>query len=229
MGSDAPLVDISEDRMVEFETVVKTVPQYDTDNIKMISQGPSVCIFNKEDNREVLASWLFVQYLLSNSIQIAYAETEGYAPVTTEAQGDASYIDYLSREGEDNDFYYDIKLKATKLLLENTDNTFVTPVFNGSASLRDAAGYLIETVTKDVRRGNAVNIKKIFSNAKSLYRLDTITATEQSSLGALPTESVILLCTLGIAWCGIGAYFVADKIRAKKRARGANVTANSAE
>ncbi len=39
-----------------------------------------------------------------------------------------------------------------KMLLANSDNTFVTPVYNGSASLRDAAGQLIENVTKSVRR-----------------------------------------------------------------------------
>lgn len=30
------------------------------------------------------------------------------------------------------------------------ENTFVTPVFNGSASLRDASGQLIENVVKSV-------------------------------------------------------------------------------
>ena len=33
-------------------------------------------------------------------------------------------------------------LEAVKLLLANTENTFTTPVFNGSASLRSAAGEL---------------------------------------------------------------------------------------
>jgi multiple sugar transport system substrate-binding protein len=39
MGSKAPLLDISEDALVEFETVVKTVPQFDTSDPSMISQG----------------------------------------------------------------------------------------------------------------------------------------------------------------------------------------------
>jgi multiple sugar transport system substrate-binding protein len=216
MGSDAPLVDIDESRLVEFDTEVMTVPQYDTENPTMISQGPSVCIFNKEDNERVLASWLFVQYLLTNSIQIAYATTEGYAPVTTKAQESAEYKDYLSRQGQDGDYYYDVKLRATKLLLENTDNTFVTPVFNGSASLRDAAGYMIETVTKEVRRGKTANIDKIFTDATSLYRLDAI-AGENKALGALPAESVALMVTLSLAWIGIGSYFVYTKIKEKKR------------
>ncbi|MBQ6806184.1 MAG: extracellular solute-binding protein, partial [Lachnospiraceae bacterium] len=78
MGTDAPLCDISEDKIVDFETVVMPIPQFDTENPRMISQGPSVCIFNKEDPQEVMASWLFMQYLLTNEVQIAYAQTEGY-------------------------------------------------------------------------------------------------------------------------------------------------------
>ena len=85
MGSDAPLIDIAEEDLIDFETVVMPVPQFDPDHPKMISQGPSICIFNKDDPQEVLASWLFTQYLLTDSIQIAYSQTEGYVPVTTRA------------------------------------------------------------------------------------------------------------------------------------------------
>ena len=136
MGTNAPLMDISEDRLMEFETAVMTVPQYDPKNPQMISQGPSVCIFNKEDPQQVLASWLFVQYLLTNEVQIAYSQTEGYVPVTTKAQNSEEYQAYLANIGADNDLHYDVKLKTSQLLLDNLDNTFVTPVFNGSASLR---------------------------------------------------------------------------------------------
>ena len=100
MGSDAPLVDISDEAVVKFETVVKPLPQYHPENPKMISQGPSMCIFNKEDPQEVLAAWLFAQYLLTDSVQIPYAQTEGYVPVTTKAQENPAYLDYLSRSGE---------------------------------------------------------------------------------------------------------------------------------
>ena len=154
-----------------------TVPQFDPDNPTMISQGPSVCVFDKPDDGEVLASWLFAQYLLTNEVQIAYSQTEGYVPVTSKAQKSPEYLDYLAREGEDNDMYYDIKLKATKLTLDYTDKTFVTPVFNGSASLRNAAGQMIEEVTKATRRGKTVNgeyIDTLYDEMVSLYRLDGI-------------------------------------------------------
>ena len=43
------------------------------------------------------------------------------------------------------------------MLLDNIDKTFITPVFNGSASVRDAAGQLIENTTKSVRRSQTVD------------------------------------------------------------------------
>ena len=177
MGSDAPLVDIAEDKLQQFETAVMTVPQFDPEHPQMISQGPSICVFNKADPQEVLASWLFAQYMLTNEVQIAYSQTEGYVPVTSKAQNSDAYQDYLSREGEDNQLYYDVKLQAAKLLIDNTDNTFVTPVFSGSASVRDAAGHLIESVTKSIRRKQTVDdasMDALFADTQALYRLDQL-------------------------------------------------------
>lgn len=100
MGAGAPLSDIAEDARVDFETEIMPIPQFDPEHPQMISQGPSVCIFNKEDPGEVMASWLFTQYLLTNQVQTAYARTEGYVPVTSMAQDSAEYQDYLSRAGD---------------------------------------------------------------------------------------------------------------------------------
>lgn len=224
MGTDAPLIDISADKLVQFETAVMTVPQFDPDNPKMISQGPSVCIFNKKDPQEVMASWLFTQYLLTNDVQIAYAETEGYVPVTSKALNSAEYQTYLAAEGEDNDLHYEVKIKAAKLLLGNVDNTFVTPVFVGSASLRDASGQLIENTVKSVRRGMAaadVDIDAMYGEISSLYRLDQIgalrsRASTDRDLGEMPRISVILLSSLAVAWMCIIAYAVSLIMKRKR-------------
>ena len=220
MGSDAPLVDIAEDKLQQFETVVRPIPQFDTSDPVMISQGPSMCVFNKEDPQEVLASWLFTQFMLTNSVQIAYSQTEGYAPVTSKAQNSPEYQDYLSRSGEDNQLYYSIKLDATKLLLDNTGNTFVTPVFNGSASLRNAAGQLIENVNKAVRRNKVVDeayMEELFEEVSALYRLDQIAASEgKQSFGPLPGESKALIGTLIGCWVLMGLYVAAEKMKKKK-------------
>ena len=225
MGSHAPLSDISKDKFVEFETAVRMFPQYDPENPRMISQGPSICIFNKEDPQIVLASWLFTQYLISNDVQIAYSQTEGYVPVTTKAQNSAEYQDYLSRSGEDNNLYYDVKISAAKLLIDNVQYTFVTPVFNGSTSLRDAAGQLIENVTKSVRRKATIDdayLENLFSEVTALYRLDQTSMRNQGTeggdkdMGPLPTASKALLITLGVTWVLIGAYYIRERMKASQ-------------
>ena len=223
MGTHAPLSDISADAYVDFETEVMMIPQYNTEHPMMISQGPSVCIFNKEDPQEVLASWLFVQYLLTNGVQIPYAETEGYIPVTKKAQKSEEYQAYLAHRGEDYTTHYDVKIDATELLLNNIPNTFVTPVFNGSASLRSAAGELIENVTKSTRRKAVVDdafIAKLYDDVASLYHLDQIQQTGEpeggganpgyqsksaKDLGPLPKASKVLLISLLAAWLILGS------------------------
>lgn len=218
MGTDAPLCDISEDKLVSFETEVMMVPQFNPGNPKMISQGPSVCIFNKADPQEVLASWLFTQYLLSDEVQTAYAETEGYLPVTTRAQQSEEYQDYLARIGEDNNVHYEVKIKASELLMAHLDDTFVTPVFNGSASLRDGAGQLIESTVKSVRRGETVDdayISKLYSDVTSLYRLKrgSTTTGEKEELGPLPVTAKLLLGSLITVWVILLLIFSLQKIK----------------
>lgn len=230
MGSDAPLIDVDKDKMVEFETAVRIVPQVDPEHPQMISQGPSVCVFNKDDPQEVLASWIFVQYLLSNDVQLAYAGTEGYVPVTTKAQQSPEYIDYLSRSGEDNGLHYAVKLDATRLLIQHVGDTFVTPVFNGSASLRDAAGQMIEEVAKGIRRKKTVDdafIDELYRKMVNLYRLDQMnpqgaaedSASARADLGPLPGTAIALLAGLALVWLGILAYVVSEWAGRKKRSK----------
>ena len=222
MGCDAPLLDIPEENIVRFETVVRPIPQIDVDIPTMISQGPSVCVFNKSDPQQVLASWLFTQYLLTNDVQIAYAQTEGYVPVTEKALDDPVYQDYMSRAGEDDDLYYDVKIAASQLALDYTENTFVTPVYNGSASLRDAAGQLIENTAKAVRRNQTVDdafMEKLEGDITALYRLNEArgSAAEAKDLGPLPTGARVLLGAIAAVWVGIIAYVGYGYTKEKKK------------
>ena len=220
MGADAPLTHIPDEEKVEFETVLRPVPCFSEDRLKMISQGPSVCLLNKEDPQEVVASWLFMQYLLSNDVQVAYSQTEGYVPVTSKAQYSDEYQDYLSREGEDLDKHYYLKIQASKLLLAHLDDTFITPVFNGSASLRNAAGDLIENVVASEQRGHPVedkDIETIFVNMRKLHHLDQmqVTGLQKQDFGALPPAAVVLFAGLGVAWAGIAVYYFVRKKKEK--------------
>ena len=218
MGGDAPLSDIADENKVSFTTVVRPIPQFDPSSPKMMSQGPSVCVFNKEDPQHVLASWLFAQFLLTDEVQTAYAKTEGYVPVTTKARQSSGYQEYMALAGTDNNEHYSVKMDASKLLLDNTDNTFTTPVFAGSASLRDAAGALIENVTKAERRGTNVDeafIDKTYNDVRSLYKLDSLGggAMKKEGAGPLPAASKALLATLAIAWILIAAVYIKGRMR----------------
>ena len=97
--------------------------------------------------------------------------------------------------------------------MANTENTFVTPVFNGSASLRNAAGQLIENVTKTVRRGKNLDYPALYKEVSSLYHLDQIVPDLDNSGGVmvqqtpdnepLPKEAVLLIVGLSACWFGI--------------------------
>ena len=107
--------------------------------------------------------------------------------------------------------------------MEHTGETFTTPVFNGSASLRDAAGSLIESAAKAARRKKTVDDKffeELFSDTVSLYRLDQLdsntASNEKADLGPLPKSSVILLSSLVVIWIILGTLFLLEKIRNKK-------------
>ena len=220
MGTDAPNSDICSDDIRSFETVVRPIPQYNTSEPYMISQGPSMCIFNKEDEGEVMASWLFMQFMLTNEVQISYSQTEGYIPVTTKAQESAEYQEYLAAEGADKDLHYYVKIRAAKLLLDNIDHTFVTPVFAGSASVREAAGELVENVTRSVRRKKTVDdafIAQLYEETAALKHLDQITVTEgdNRASGALPTASRVLLIALIVTWAVLIAIYIRRKITSK--------------
>jgi multiple sugar transport system substrate-binding protein len=90
------------------------------------------------------------------------------------------------------------------------DNTFITPVFNGSASLRDAAGTLIENTTKSVRRKETVDdayMEKLFSDVTSLYRLNggrQADSVGKKELGRLPGTAKALIIVLAAAWALMG-------------------------
>lgn len=173
-----------------------------------------------------MASWLFAQYLLSDSIQMAYQKTEGYLPVTKSVLNGEEFKNYLN-----SDEIYPGCKKAKELLLNNLDKTFITPVFNGSADVRSAAGSLINavsTATNAFQTESAIK-DKLYPTAIKNYDLTELynNTNFDSEIEEDPKEEIhsndmqawkyILIIGLISVWVGLIAYFIYSFIKKKKQ------------
>ena len=123
-----------------FEVGIATIPQLDNNNRKVISQGPSLCIFNKSNPQEVIASWLFVKFLTTNvEFQAAFSMASGYVPVLKSVAQNEIYAEHL--KNADGGKY--ISSLASKVCLEQADAYYTSPAFNGSSTARDQVGLII--------------------------------------------------------------------------------------
>ena len=123
-----------------FEVGIATIPQLDNSNRKVISQGPSLCIFNKSNPQEVVASWLFVKFLTTNvEFQAAFSMASGYVPVLKSVANNEIYAQHLA--AADGGKY--ISSLASKVCLEQADAYYTSPAFNGSSAAREQVGLLI--------------------------------------------------------------------------------------
>jgi multiple sugar transport system substrate-binding protein len=146
-----------------FEVGIATVPQQDAANPKVISQGPSLCIFNKSNPQEVLASWLFVKFLTTNvDFQAEFSIVSGYIPVIKSVNDHPVYTaDFLSKaDGGDN-----ITALSAKVGLAQEKAYYVSPAFNGSSAARDQVGLLMQKCLTGKTDDVDGMIKKAFEDA----------------------------------------------------------------
>ena len=124
----------------EFEVGITSIPQVDPANPKVISQGPSICIFKNEDPQEVLATWLFAKFLTTDvAFQASISMSNGYVPVIKSVEDNPIYADFLSTASTAN-----IQAYVVKVGLEQADAYYVSPAFNGSSVARDQVGLLVQ-------------------------------------------------------------------------------------
>jgi len=117
-----------------FEVGIATIPQADANNRKVISQGPSVCIFKKANVQEEYASWLFVKYLTTSvDFQAEFSMASGYVPVIKSVTENEVYADFLAK-ADGGDY---VSALSAKVCLEQEDAYYTSPAFNGSSTARD--------------------------------------------------------------------------------------------
>ena len=149
-----------------FEVGIATIPQLNPENPKVISQGPSLCIFKKQDPQEVLASWLFVKYLTTCvEFQAEFSMTSGYVPVIKSVDQNPVYAEFL--ENADGGDY--IAALSAKRCLEQEAAYYTSPAFYGSAIARDQVGLLLQKCMTASWSASetASQIKKAFEAAVS--------------------------------------------------------------
>lgn len=123
-----------------FEVGIASIPQVSQDNRKVISQGPSLVIFDKANSQEVVASWLFVKFLTTSvDFQAAFSMDSGYVPVIKSVMDNAVYADFIANA----DGYDNIAALSAKACLEQEDAYYTSPAFNGSSTARDQVGTLL--------------------------------------------------------------------------------------
>ena len=123
-----------------FEVGISTIPQVNAENPKVISQGPSVCIFQKENPQEVIASWLFVKFLTTNvAFQAEFAMASGYVPVLKSVGENPIYAEFIANA--DGGKY--ISALSAKVCLAQESAYYTSPAFNGSSEARDQVGALM--------------------------------------------------------------------------------------
>ena len=146
-----------------FDVAITTIPQVNADAPKVISQGPSLCIFNKADAQEVVASWLFVKYLTTTvEFQAEFSMASGYVPVLKSVGDHPVYKSFLDNADGGNN----ISALSAKVCLAQEAAYYTSPAFNGSSTARDQVGLLMQKCfTADA--GSDVNamIKQAFEAA----------------------------------------------------------------
>ena len=146
-----------------FEVGIATIPQVNASNKKVISQGPSVCIFKKDNPQEVVASWLFVKFLTTSvSFQAEFSMASGYVPVLKSVAENPEYAKFIANA--DGGKY--ISALSAKVCLEQESAYYTSPAFNGSSTARDQVGALLaKCLTADDGGDVDAMIKKAFKEA----------------------------------------------------------------
>ena len=141
-----------------FDVGVTRIPQAEGKATKIISQGPSVCILNHNDDKDrQLAAWLFYKHMVNTKNTASWAIEVGYLPVRASAYTSEAYSDYCSTEGKD--------ARSTELLTalnaiyssSTVESVFTTPPFKGSSAARTEVNSLMVNLLKDATDGKTID------------------------------------------------------------------------
>ncbi len=134
--------DLNQDgKTYPFEVGVAMLPQINTEDPKMISQGPSLCIFKKDNEQEIAAAWLFAKYITTSvEYQARFSMTNGYTCAIQSVKDNSVYANFLTQA----DYGAHLQASAVKLTMDYKNYYYVSPAFNGSSTARDEMATLMK-------------------------------------------------------------------------------------
>ena len=172
-----------------FEVGIAPIPQVDADNPKVSFQGPSLCIFQQENEQEIYASWLFVKYLTTNvDFQAEFSMASGYIPVIKSVSTNPIYAAFLANTNGGSN----ISALSAKVCLEQANSYFVSPAFINSDKVAKEVGVLMQTCFLDYQSATDTldMIKKNFNN--SIEKLGGTVALPNTTSGLEDAELYLL-------------------------------------
>ena len=126
-----------------FEVGIAAVPQYDLNDGKVITQGPSICFFNRATEKETLAGWEFYKYATNSLNGAIFSGKTGYMPVRQSSYSAAPIVETKSQtSGSDG------LIAQLYKFIEDEENNYAkwyysSPVFRGSSVARIQIGKAI--------------------------------------------------------------------------------------
>ena len=131
------------DNTYPFEVGIAPIPQVNQRKAKVISQGPSLCLFKGQNTQETLAAWLLMRFMTTNvAFQAEFSRVSGYVPVLKSVAEVPAYKALLENaDGGDN-----VAFLSAKVCLEQVDNYYTSPAFVGSSKARTEVGNIIVKV-----------------------------------------------------------------------------------
>jgi len=124
-----------------FEVGITSIPQADFNNKKVISQGPSLCLFKKADKQEMAAAWLVAKFITTTvELQAAWSLNNGYMSALQSVMDNPVYAGRLEKANG----YTHVQELSIKKSIEQSDNYYVSPAFHGSSEARDQVGVLMQ-------------------------------------------------------------------------------------
>ncbi len=146
---------------------VARIPQAEGKEVKQICQGPSICFFNKGNEDEILASWLFYKFLTNTTNTTYWGVETGYMPIRESAYLTDDWLELSDETGLTGDSLF--WAEVYNFYADVTDSLFVSPAFKGSSEARTQAGSIMTQCLLSTNLDSEIDT--IFENAENQAKL----------------------------------------------------------